>query len=135
VAISDNRIESVDAEGVTYRVKPSGKNDYVERRLGGQQFVSAFAQHILPSHFQKLRYCGFMSPNCRVQLEDVRWLVWQYRGWVYWLGCQPEPPQVQSPNIHCDRCGGELELQLILGQQGQVLYRSPAAGNRVRPPP
>ena len=40
VAISDNRIESVDDDGVTYRVKPSGKNYYVDRRLTGQQFVA-----------------------------------------------------------------------------------------------
>ena len=135
VAISDNRIESVDDDGVTYRVKPSGKNYYVDRRLSGQQFVGAFAQHILPSNFQKLRYYGFMSPNCRFQLEDVRWLVWQYRDWVYWLGCQPEPPQVQTPTIRCNQCGSDMELRLILGQRGQVLYRAPLTRQRVRPPP
>ena len=49
VAISDKRIKSVDDDGVTYRVKPSGETYYVDRRLSGQQFVRAFAQHILPS--------------------------------------------------------------------------------------
>ena len=32
--------------------------------------------NILPSGFQKIRYYGFMSPNCKLQLEDARWLVW-----------------------------------------------------------
>ena len=68
------------------------------------------------------------------KLQNVK-LVWQYRDWVYWLGCQPEPPQVQTPTIRCKQCGGDLELRLILGQRGQVLYRTPLASQRVRPPP
>ncbi len=27
-----------------------------------------------------------MSPNNKLQLEDVRWLIWLWRGWTYWLG-------------------------------------------------
>ena len=36
-------------------------------------------QHILPRGFQKIRYYGWMSPNCKLQLADVRWLVWLWR--------------------------------------------------------
>ncbi len=54
---------------------------------------------------------GFMSPNNKLQWEDVRWLIWRSLGWTYWLASgrfQPPPPQPKPPK--CDHCGGELEL-------------------------
>ena len=71
VAICDNRILSVDEQGVTYRVKPSGERIYKTRHLDGESFVRAFAQHILPPGFHKLRYYGFMSSNCKLQLVNA----------------------------------------------------------------
>ena len=75
VAISGNRIVSVNDSGVTYRVKPSGKRVFQTRHLAGEAFVRAFAQHILPPGFQKVRYYGFMSPSSKLQLATARWLV------------------------------------------------------------
>ena len=79
-----DRIESIDDKGVSYRVKPSGKQVYQTRRLDGEAFVRAFAQHILPPKFQKVRYYGFMSPNSKLKLATARWLAWLWRmafGW------------------------------------------------------
>ena len=126
VAISDNRIVNVDDHGVTYRVQPSGRRDWVKRHATGEQFVRGFSQHILPPGFQKVRYYGFMSPNCKLQLESVRWLVWLWRGWTYWLGsglgsalaAQPDPLPVPT----CRRCGGELELLAITSQDGKPIW-------------
>lgn len=53
VAICDNRILSVDEQGVTYRVKPSGERVYKTRHLDGESFVRAFAQHIPPPVVQR----------------------------------------------------------------------------------
>lgn len=80
VAICENRIVSVDDEGVTYRVKPSGKRTYKTRRLDGESFVRVFAQHILPPRFRKVRDYGLLSPNCKLRLADARWLTWLWRG-------------------------------------------------------
>ena len=124
VAISDNRIVSVTDNEVVYQVKPSGKRHIQTRRLSGQAFVRAFAQHILPPGFQKVRYYGFMSPNCRLQQADARWLVWLWKGWTYWLGSamfQPEIPRSKPPN--CDRCGGDLTLLGMTNPQGKVTWR------------
>jgi hypothetical protein len=124
VAISDNRIVSVDESGVTYKVKPSSKQVWKTRRLDGELFVRSFAQHILPRGFQKVRYYGFMSPNCKLQLADVRWLVWLWRGWTYWLGSdmfQPEVPPHKPPK--CNRCGGELEMLGLTDSNGKWLWR------------
>lgn len=124
VAICDNRIVAVDESDVTYKVKPSAKQVYQTGRLDGESFVRSFAQHILPTGFQKVRYYGFMSPNCKLQLADVRWLVWLWRGWTYWLGSamfQPEVPTHQPPK--CDRCGGELEILGVTDSNGKWLWR------------
>ena len=96
VAISDSRIVSIDDQQVVYKVKPSGKQHYETHQLSGEAFVGAFAQHILPSGLQKIRYYGFMSPNSRLQLEDVRWLVWMWKGWTYWLGSAMFQPVIKS---------------------------------------
>ena len=124
IAICDNRILSVDEQGVTYRVKPSGKRVYKTRRLDGEPFVRAFAQHILPPGFRKVRYYGFMSSNCKLQLADARWLVWLWRGWTYWLASgmtKPEAAKRKPPK--CERCGGELELEGITDGDGRWLWR------------
>ena len=125
VAISDNRIISVDDKVVKYLVKPSGEQQYEPRQLTGQQFVRSFCQHILPSGFQKIRYYGFMSPNCKLQLEDCRWLVALYNGWAYWLGSMLQPEVVKPPKPICPDCGGDLQLQWITNQRGQTIWRRP----------
>ena len=123
--MGDNRIVSVDDEGVTYLVKPSGKQVLQTRRLSGEAFVRAFAQHILPPRFQKVRYYGFMSANCKRQLGTARWLAWLWRGWTYFylsrLLPPPELPQPKQPR--CERCGGELSLSLITGPSGELIWR------------
>jgi hypothetical protein len=124
VAICDNRIASVDDHGVKYKVKPSGQQAYQTRRLSGESFVRSFAQHILPPGFKKVRYYGFMSPNCKVQLADARWLIWLWLGWTLWLSavlCRPEVPRRQPPP--CVRCGGELSMIGITGADGNWLWR------------
>jgi hypothetical protein len=126
VAISDNRIVSVDEQGVTYRVKPTGKQGHVARHLTGQQFVRSFSQHILPSGFQKVRHYGFMSSNCKLKLAQVRWLVWLYKGWTYWLGSGMFQPEIVKQAVpHCSACGGELELLAITNERGQTVWRRP----------
>ncbi|MEM7313795.1 MAG: transposase [Planctomycetota bacterium] len=133
VAISDNRIVSVDDTEVRYRVKPSGERRYQPRRLDGETFVRCFAQHILPPGFRKVRYYGFMSHNSKVQLTDARWLAWLWRGWTYWLGSamlRREPVKRRVPK--CSRCGSELELEGVSDADGRWLYRRTSS---VRGPP
>jgi len=125
IAICDQRIESVDGSGVTYRFKPSGSDQYVERHLDGESFVRSFAQHILPPGYKKVCYYGLLSANCKLQLADARWLVWLHLGWTLCLGsllAKPELPQRRPPA--CTRCGGELRLLGATGADGNWLWRS-----------
>jgi hypothetical protein len=134
VAISDNRIDSVDDKGVSYRIKPSGKQVYQTRRLDGEAFVRSFAQHILPPGMQKIHYYGFMSPNCKRQLANVRWLVWLWRGWWFYVANQlrtkDELPEPKTPR--CEKCNAEMTLVRITGPNFQTLWRRQL---RTRAPP
>ena len=122
VAISDSRIVSVNAHSVKYQVKPSGKRRYKTKEVTGQRFVQSFAQHILPAKFQKIRYYGFMSANNKIQLENVRWLVWMYKGWTYWLGSALFQPVIKKQIPTCSDCGVELELLRITNEQGRTIW-------------
>jgi hypothetical protein len=135
VAISDSRVKDVSDGSVTYRVTPSGSKTSRDRTVSGQEFVRGFAQHVLPSGFQKLRYYGFMSPNCKLQLENVRWLVWLYRGWTYWLGSGMAPQEVPPKRCPtCRHCGGDLTLLAIIDAEGRVILGNPAARVARGPP-
>lgn len=111
VAISDNRIESVDASLVKYAVRPSKSRCTITRTVTGEKFVRGFAQHILPRGFQKIRHYGWMSPNAKIKLTEVKWLVWLYLGWTFWLasGHSPQDERLRAP-LRCAECGGEMRV-------------------------
>lgn len=112
VAISDNRIIACDESTVTYRYTPSESKQSKTRTVPGNEFVRGFLQHSLPRGFQKIRYYGWMSPNSRIHLDAVKWLVWLFLGWTFWLGSahapqeEPEPPSV----LRCAECGGSMRI-------------------------
>ena len=123
VAISDNRIEHCDGQSVTYRWRPSGTKKSRQRTVSGPQFVQGFAQHVLPKQFQKVRHYGWMSSNSRFDIAKIRWLVWLWRGWTYWLGsgvAVPDRPPIR-PGPRCEHCGNELQLLAIVAADGRVL--------------
>jgi hypothetical protein len=115
VAISDHRIVACDEASVAYRYTPSGTRLAKTRRVSGMEFVRGFVQHTLPRGFQKIRYYGWMSPNSRIQLDEVKWLVWLSLGWTYWLASGHAPqqePYTKRPVI-CGQCGGEMRVVRI----------------------
>ncbi|MEM8671495.1 MAG: transposase [Planctomycetota bacterium] len=85
VAISDSRIAACDESSVTFLYKPSRAKTCRRRTVNGMEFVRDFLQHTLPPGFQKIRYYGWMSAKSRIPLEEVRWLIWLFLGWTFWL--------------------------------------------------
>ena len=75
MAISNNRIESVDDTHIAFRYTPTGSHRSRQRRVTGREFVRGFLQHTLPPNFQRIRYYGFLSPNGSLSLDRVRMLV------------------------------------------------------------
>ena len=82
------------------------------------EFIRRFLQHVLPTGFMKIRYYGFMNPNCDVSLDRIRGLIELSYGFAADLPI----PDVESrrPNI-CPSCGGRLKLRSVLLPVARVL--------------
>jgi|TARA_B100001964_G_C14232368_1_gene600668 hypothetical protein len=113
VAISDKRIVAVDEQSVTYRYTPSRSQQSVTRKVEGWKFVRGFLQHVLPRGFQKIRYYGWMrSGKRRIQRDEVKWLVHQFLGWMYWLASGHAPRTTAKPPsvVRCAECGETMQI-------------------------
>lgn len=136
VAISDNRITRVDDAGVTYRVKPSGKRSYKSRSLDGESFVRAFAQHILPAGFRKVRHYGFLASNHQRSLANIRWLVWLHQGWTLHLSSLiPQPSEPPTAKVPCRHCGNAMTVECLTDGKGRVIWHRVPVPNGRGPPP
>ncbi len=62
VAISNNRILSIDNGKVTFTYRDRERNNKIETMtLAANEFIRRFLLHILPGGFMKIRYFGFLS--------------------------------------------------------------------------
>ena len=125
VAISNNRIESVDETHVEYRYTPSGKKFSKRRRVTGQEFVRGFLQHTLPAGFHRIRYYGFLNRHSSLSIDDVRMLVWFFLGRNCVLAKRSVAELPAKNPMVCTECGGELHLVEITDHRGRVLYSHP----------
>ena len=82
VAISDRRIVACEDGQVTFSYRRSGSNRWRKMTVDAFEFIRRFLQHVLPSGFQKVRHYGFLSPNSRVSIEMVLWLVTLHNGLI-----------------------------------------------------
>ncbi len=123
VAISDKRIEACDSGGVTFRYTPSKSKASTTRTLTGNQFVGGFLQHVLPSGLKKIRYYGWMSSNSKTHIDEVRWLVWFFLGWRFWLasGYAPQQEPIEREPVRCAVCGGEMLIVAIVNDNCRAL--------------
>lgn len=124
VAISDKRIVAVDEHSVTFRYTPSKSKQSLERTVTGQEFVRGFLQHTLPRGFTKVRYYGWMrSGKRKIRLDEVRWLVALFLGWVYWLasGHAPQPQTKQPAVVRCTVCGHSMRVIEVTYQSVNTL--------------
>jgi len=111
VAISDKRIIGVDESSVSYTVRPSKSKQTIKRTIEGDKFVASFTQHILPKGFQKIRHYGWMSSNSKIGLDEVKWLVWLYLGWTFWLASGHAPQEERlTASLRCAECGGVMRV-------------------------
>jgi hypothetical protein len=125
VAISNRRLVKVelgpDGSGlVTFTVRPSGANEYVERTLSAERFLHLFLQHVLPRGFQKVRRYGFAHPRRQIDWDWLTMLVTVTLNMVYTLNVarkpEPQPPnQFPCPKCgHAMRCLGFIPAQPVL---------------------
>ncbi len=111
VAISNSRIVKVQDRIVLIRYhKPHSERSRI-LALEVMEFIRRFLQHVLPSGFMKIRYYGFMNPNCAVSLDRIRALIEVSYGFTVDLPKSDVEPR--RPNT-CPSCGGLLRLRSVL---------------------
>jgi len=75
------------------------------------EFIRRFLQHVLPTGFMKIRYYGFMNPNCAVSLDRIHGLIEIGYGFTVNLPkSDVEPRRLNT----CKSCGGLLKLRALL---------------------
>lgn len=129
VAISDKRIVAVNPDSVTFSYTPSGTQRATTRTVSGEEFVRGFTQHVLPRGLQKVRHYGWMGANCRVSLDEVKWLIWLFLGWVYWLasGYAPQEQASLRKPPTCPACGGSMRQIYVAHHDVQTLVEFSSA--------
>ena len=75
VAISNSRILKVEDRTVLIRYKKPHSNRLRTLPLEVMEFIRRFLQHVLPTGFMKVRYYGFMNPNCAITLDHISNLI------------------------------------------------------------
>jgi len=67
VAISNNRIVSIDNGKVTFTYRDREQNETREMTLDADEFIRRFLMHVLPKGFMKIRYFGFLAHKNKKQ--------------------------------------------------------------------
>lgn len=77
VAISNNRIKSVDDAQVCFEYRDRTDDNTVETlKVSAHEFIRRFLLHVLPHKFMKIRYFGFLSHrNKKYAVKLIRQLI------------------------------------------------------------
>jgi hypothetical protein len=77
VAISNNRLRSIENDQVCFQWKDYRKGDQVQTMtLSAEEFIRRFLLHVLPDGFKRIRYYGFLGNRYRREkLEQCRRLL------------------------------------------------------------
>jgi len=111
VAISNSRIVRVQDRTVLIRYRKPHSERSRTLALDVIEFIRRFLQHVLPTGFMKIRYYGFMNPNCAVPLHRIRGLI----ELSYGFAVDFPVPEVEPRRLStCPSCGGLLKLRSVL---------------------
>jgi hypothetical protein len=111
VAISNSRILKVLDRTVFIRYRKPHSHRLRTLALEVMEFIRRFLQHVLPTGFMKVRYYGFLNPNCGVPLDRIRTLIEMAYGFNLVL---PNTDLEPSQPITCPSCGGTLRLRSLV---------------------
>jgi Putative transposase len=119
VAISNNRILKVESRTVLIRYRKPHSTRSRILPLEVMEFIRRFLQHVLPTGFMKVRYYGFMNPNCGVALDHIKSLIELTIGFQIDL---PKAALKPRQTITCPSCGGLLKLRFLLSPTQILLW-------------
>jgi len=139
IALSNNRIEQVANEAVTFRYT-EGKTGVPKRAsLPVDTFIGRFLAHVLPKGFVKVRYYGLLHPSQRHLLREARSLLALQQAAPLSPRAAAVPELlVTAPDVdRCPSCGQPMQLvqtlppkqhHLVVSQMGEVSNRGPPIG-------
>jgi hypothetical protein len=106
IAISNKRIVEFAEDKVSFVYKDN-KGTWHKETLAAEKFMSRFLQHVLPKHFVKVRYYGFLSPRKRHSLEDIKELFDLFKSETQKSSTDCEFTAVLK-TMRCPKCGREM---------------------------
>jgi hypothetical protein len=101
VAITNNRIEKLENDAVTFRYKNSDTDQWEAATIPVMEFIRRFLQHVVPKNFMKIRYYGFLASTQRQKLAVIKYIL----GEVETASAPPD-----KLDLCCPECGGHLLL-------------------------
>jgi ribosomal protein L37AE/L43A len=107
VAISNNRLRSLEHGVVTFSYKESATDQLKRCTVTAEEFIRRFLQHVLPNRFIKVRYYGLLSPAHRQLLLKARQLL---STTTSKLKRQDVKTTESLALLSCPHCGGPLTL-------------------------
>jgi len=126
IAISNNRILSLENGTVTFRYQRSDSKEWKTMPLPAKEFLRRYLQHVLPQGFHKVRYYGLLSPRSRVTLKRLQLLLAERRREEAEKSADtPDPPKAER---RCPCC--EEGIMVIIGWLPRKA-RSPPQGRTV----
>jgi hypothetical protein len=98
VAISNNRIKSIENGVIKFGYKDREKKKWKTMALDAMEFIRRFFQHVLPKGFMKIRHYGFLNPNSALSIEKIRELI----SFIHdIIALFVEIPELAIPGIKC----------------------------------
>jgi hypothetical protein len=126
VAISNNRLIRMGADGITFRVKDyrvDGPGRYTTMTLKPHEFIRRFLIHLLPKGQHRIRHYGlFANGNRAANIARIREL----------LAAQAPAPDTDAADtaegprvlaLPCPCCGGRLIIVNAFGPEGPPQHR------------
>ena len=108
VAISNHRLVDVTDDTVSFRWKDYRHASQIRTlTLTVDEFLRRFLQHVLPKHFVRIRYFGFLASRCRThKLAQCR----QALATTPIPPIEPVTPRPSRAAWPCPRCGSPMRL-------------------------
>jgi hypothetical protein len=112
IALSNNRIERVANDAVTFRYTDGKTGEQKRATLPVDAFISRFLAHVLPKGFVKVRSYGLLHPSKRPLLTQARSIVTLRQGAVESpRQATASQPERAAPDVRCcPSCGQEMQL-------------------------
>jgi putative transposase/transposase-like zinc-binding protein len=136
IAISNRRLLSADANGVTFKYKDyriEGPGRYKTMTLAIDEFIRRFLMHVLPSGFHRIRYYGLLASPARTHnIARARELLTPPLIPIDAIkAASTDASEPQTPH-RCPCCGGRMIIIETFQRGCSPRYRPTAPGATIR---